>query len=194
MRPSYFQYNSGVQKPEFPFENTQTHFCECRWINLTFISFSAENASPAKDNANKPSPRARGRPKGTAMVSNVNRNKSRTTAKSLGKHNCFLVLTFVNFSSQASDDEFAGLSDDEKPRRKAVKSRQPARAKGRRSYQEISDEDYDDDFSEEEVHKNQQHIYCIYPLRHSLLNNTSFCTRYVSTETDICKHVLLICT
>ena len=39
--------------------------------------FSAENASPAKDNASKPSPRGRGRPKGTAMVSDVNRNRER---------------------------------------------------------------------------------------------------------------------
>ena len=85
----------------------------------------------------------------------------------------------MNVSSQASDDEFAGLSDDEKPKRKAVKSRQPARAKGRRSYQEISDEDYEDDFSEEEVHKNWQHIYGIYVLGHSTLDITSVCTHYV---------------
>ena len=54
--------------------------------------FSAENASPAKDNASKPSPRGRGRPKGTAMVSDVNKSKRMITANTLENHNCFHLL------------------------------------------------------------------------------------------------------
>lgn len=54
---------------------------------------------------------------------------------------------------QASDDEFAGLSDEEKSKAKRG-GKQTGRARNRRSYQELSEDDYEDEGSEEEVRMN----------------------------------------